>query len=306
MDRYIKKVLVIGNGFDLNLKLKTRFSDFARSAEWKELYQQKTMVRQSPLLQYLYGKSFIDEWFDIEKALYEYVLIKADGSYATKIDNDKRGYNAICDAFCKYLKNQVFSRSCSIDETSAGKLLKKMCSWEFIDYRIYSFNYTPIDLYAKVLNRDIHVPEITYIHGDIHSNTIILGIENVDINSISPGYSFLFKSNNMNYKPTDFVIDCETANEVIIFGHSLNDFDFVYFREYITTLIEKKDKSKKLTIITLDELSKTTILDNMRRQGISIVELYQHSILDFILTSNIEEKQSPDYDKFCCLLKRIH
>jgi hypothetical protein len=32
------KVLIIGNGFDLDLGLKTRYSDFAKSKEWNQLY----------------------------------------------------------------------------------------------------------------------------------------------------------------------------------------------------------------------------------------------------------------------------
>lgn len=303
--RDIKMVLVIGNGFDLNLKLKTKYSDFAKSDEWKELYNQESVVKQSPLLQFLYGKSFIDQWYDIERALYEYSLIKSDGTYPTEIENDRKGYHAICDSMCKYLKEHVHNSSHSISSTSAGQLLKKMCNSKFIDYRIYSFNYTPVDLYFRVLNRATCIPEIINIHGGIEANSIILGVENVDIRKLAPGYSFLFKSNNIDYKSTDFVTDIEGANEVIIFGHSLNDFDFVYFKDYITNLLKVRDKRKRLTIVTYDEDSRMQILNNIRRQGFSIVDLFQFSLIDSILSSKIEDKDSSDYVKFHNLLERI-
>lgn len=33
-----KVVLVMGNGFDLDLGFKTKYSDFAKSKEWQEMY----------------------------------------------------------------------------------------------------------------------------------------------------------------------------------------------------------------------------------------------------------------------------
>ena len=160
-------------------------------------------------------------------------------------------------------------------------------------------------MYLRVLGRDIHNPEIINIHGGVETDSIILGVENVDIRKLAPGYSFLFKSNNVNYKSTDFVTDIEGANEVIIFGHSLNDFDFVYFKDYITNLLKVRDKRKRLTIVTYNEDSRMQMLDNIRRQGFSIVDLFQYSLIDVILSSKIEDKESPDYIKFHNLLKSI-
>lgn len=36
-----KKILIIGNGFDIDLGLKTRYSDFSDSKDWKVLTQRK-------------------------------------------------------------------------------------------------------------------------------------------------------------------------------------------------------------------------------------------------------------------------
>lgn len=304
-NKYIRNVLVVGNGFDLNLKLKTRYSDFAKSEEWIDLYSNSEMIKQCPLLQFLYGKSFIDHWFDIEKALYDYVLKKADGSYPHTVEIDKKGYNIICEAFREYLRNHVWQQSYNIDETAAGRILKSICNIDnFVDNRIYSFNYTPIDLYFNILGRETHKPQINYVHGNILKDSIILGIENVDIRNIAPGYSFLYKSNNLYYKSTNLYSDLENAQTVVIFGHSLNEFDFVYFEDYFRILVSGVN-NKKLYIITFDETSKNEILDNLRKQGISIVSMFHHSYVEFILTSLINDGKSDDYINFAKLLESL-
>ena len=305
-NKYLKTVLVVGNGFDLDLKLKTRYSDFAESKEWNDLYSQTEIVKKTPLLQYLYGKRFIDQWFDIEKALYDYGVIKIDGSYAHSIENDKEGYRMICDAFRDYLKKHVYNQSHSIDDTAAGRLLKSICNLNnYIDNRIYSFNYTPINLYMKVLGSETCNPQISYIHGDIVTDSVILGIEDVDIKKLSPGYSFLYKSNNINYKPSDFASDIVAAKNVVIFGHSLNLMDFGYFKEYFKVLLTNSDKKRCLTIITKDILSRISLLDNLRIAGISVVDMFAHTNVKIILTDDIGNKSTESDEIFCKLLKNI-
>ena len=51
-------ILIIGNGFDLDLGLKTKYSDFAKSDFWP-----KAAVERSFLCQYLNQKKDKDEWF---------------------------------------------------------------------------------------------------------------------------------------------------------------------------------------------------------------------------------------------------
>ena len=62
------RVLVFGNGFDLDLGLNTRYSDFAKSKEWIELFERKN-DNDNCLSSYLYKKSKVDDWFNIEKSL---------------------------------------------------------------------------------------------------------------------------------------------------------------------------------------------------------------------------------------------
>ena len=53
-----KRLLIIGNGFDLDLGRNTRFSDFAKSDFWPKNLK-------SQLYRYLSQKSQIEKWFDL-------------------------------------------------------------------------------------------------------------------------------------------------------------------------------------------------------------------------------------------------
>ena len=63
----MSNILVLGNGFDLDLGLKTRYSDFAGSDEWR-----KYSSKEGNLFKYLDVKKEIERWFDLESELFSY------------------------------------------------------------------------------------------------------------------------------------------------------------------------------------------------------------------------------------------
>lgn len=78
-------VIFLGNGFDLDLGLPTKYSNFASETniEWLELtknfeqlysqlYKEETI--NASLLTQLIEVSRNDYWFDVEKEIYKYVL----------------------------------------------------------------------------------------------------------------------------------------------------------------------------------------------------------------------------------------
>lgn len=77
------RLLIIGNGFDLNLGRNTRYSDFAKSDLWPKNLD-------SQLYAYLNKKSQIERWFDLEGELATYVTKLNDqrlASYRSTISN---------------------------------------------------------------------------------------------------------------------------------------------------------------------------------------------------------------------------
>ena len=57
-------VAIIGNGFDLNLGLKTSYSDFVNSKDFKSL-----LNKGNYLVDYLDGKHNLQKWIDVENEL---------------------------------------------------------------------------------------------------------------------------------------------------------------------------------------------------------------------------------------------
>jgi len=302
----LKYTIVVGNGFDLDLKFKTRYSDFVDSEEWNTMYEQRSRNRQYSLLQYLNGKKFIDEWFDIESALLDYVSRRKDGSFVNNVKQDKEDYDSICKSLNNYLKNHIEKSHHSIYDTCAGKILKVVDSLDYRgDVRFYSFNFTPIELYLSVLSLS-HFPEVNYVHGTIEESSLILGVEVDDFREMAPGYSFLIKSNNRSYKSSELASDLNNSQEVVFFGHSLNNIDMGYFEEYFKMMERNDDNTKHITIITYDENSKQQLLDNLRKSGISVQKLYTHSHVEVIRTKLVNDNQNnSDTLAFNQLLERL-
>lgn len=328
MDRFKYRydyMLVIGNGFDLNLGLHTTYRDFVNSYTFKKIYVKRTKEKCSKreavpsILDYLYGKKFIEKWYDIEQALLEYVSPKPDGSFVNNVKDDKKDYELICKALIRYLAGLFVNGAINIDQfnemkkSAAGQILKVVKSKRNI---LYSFNYTPINIITKIATYidESKVPivrphgEITdesIIKAKVEDNSIILGIETNNINSIAPDYSFLLKSNNPAYKSTHIASDLLQTRNVIIFGHSLNQMDFGYFREYFEYLTQNTDRNRQLTIITKDNKSRVSLLDNLRKSGISVRDVFAHTNVEIILSDDIGKKDTESDKLFCNLLEKI-
>ena len=67
-----KKILILGNGFDIDLGLKTRYSDFANSKNWEKLMED-SLLYDPDLLGELQNAKETEAWFDIEKTMNDYV-----------------------------------------------------------------------------------------------------------------------------------------------------------------------------------------------------------------------------------------
>lgn len=305
-DIFLKYTIVVGNGFDLDLGFKTKYSDFVESVEWKTMYDERSSKSQSySLLQYLNGKRYTEEWFDIESALIDYVSKKKDGSFVDNLAEDREDYDIVCNTLANYLDSHVTRKSHDISQTCAGRLLRNMCldsDWEY--KRFYTFNFTPINLYCSALG-SIHSPKINYVHGKIENRSHILGIETKNISEIAPGYSFLIKSNNSAYKSSFLPFDLMKSKNVVFFGHSFNCIDFGYFEEYFKMMENTPDANKGIFIITYDEMTKQQLFDNLRLSGISVQKLFTHSHVEVIRTKDIYQEKKSDTETFEKLLSNI-
>lgn len=297
-------LLILGNGFDLDLGLHTRYSEFWESERWKSI---KGTCPEPYLISSLEKFRVTHNWFDLESGL-------QDG--ATRLLNrlnNRFTANEYYDSYqilIKELKEYIIDQQehfIPSDNSVAEQLLHSIDSCNSLKC-IYSFNYTDINQISKRFHVS-HLPPVNHIHGSLKTDDqIILGIEVEDFATIPPQLTFLIKSNSPYYHYNHLLRDLENADDVIFFGHSINGMDFPYFKDYflnIATLPIAQTIYKHITIITYDEQSAMQIKDNFRRNGIDVRNLFNKVSMEFILTKGINSGNKVEIDKFESLKKLL-
>lgn len=228
-----KTVIVIGNGFDINLGLKTSYNDYLQS---KNFIWAKSGI---PFLEHLDSLYDLNNWVDIELELKRYV------NKPSRITNRNmpfsKEHNILCSSLQSYLKSLDYS---SVGElhTDASKLLK---DFRYKQVFIMNFNYTnTIKLVYEHLCIDPPNKEVK-MHGSCQED-IIFGIE--DGADIPEKYIFLKKSTHPKFKPINFSERLSSAEEVIFFGYSLGESDHMYFKDFFKEQSVKSTARKRMKI----------------------------------------------------------
>lgn len=331
-------VLVIGNGFDLNLGFKTSFKDFYESKFCPKDYP-------APLIKYLNSKWGNDldgvKWYDFENELLNYykkyerdkyvedIITESEQNYLKRIEpyklqfgfnsedfdyvhsllekglmkypnykipfyadlcqtacwRDKEALNRIKDSLNKYIK-QVSETQVN-DDSVALKVLFKIARLpkDENNVNIYTFNYTSLPApYNKMLDGCVN-----HVHGSVESGNIIIGTQ--DYAGMDSNYDFLQKSFDPQYAPPALVYDLQTADEVIIFGHSLGVNDRQYFNSFFRQQSSPGNTvRKKITIFTRDESSKVEIKRSLQQiSDNNLAMLYGMNDLKIYQTKDVSE-----------------
>lgn len=252
-----KLVFVIGNGFDLNLGLKTSYKNYMDSGCFKDC---AVLHTSSPkdcdginLFDYLIEKGLDkDNWLDLEKELADLVMSQTELKLVAG-ELDKRTFSDLKDSLCTYLRNIKYDIN---PDSIAIKLLKILNKNPFID--IISFNYTDLNQ-LETIKAPIH-----YVHGSLLDNSIILGFQ--DALDIDPSYAFMIKTFSQHYKSHNVREKLLDADEIIFFGHSLGEVDYHYFEDLFKRQSQPEKANQKLIlrIFTKDEKSRINILLRLR------------------------------------------
>ena len=288
-----KRLLIIGNGFDLDLGRNTKYSDFAKSDYWPKNLK-------SQLYSYLNQKSQIEKWFDLEGELANYVQKAAKIIPAfrkcipvTAIE-DAQDFRIIVASMISYLQS-VQSKNVNPD-TLAAKVFSLACKNSSFS-KIYSFNYTDLNRVA----RQLQLPEmsnIEYVHGCVADNSAILGI-NDQVDTIDGAYDFMRKSFNPHYSSHPVGFDLRDANEVIFFCHSLGDNDYHYFQSFFKHQCEENleiSEQRMITIFTYDEASRMEIMHTLHKMNNGLTSmLFQNNKLNIFCTYDEEHKMSETF-----------
>lgn len=282
----MKRTLVVGNGFDLDVGLKTRYIDFAES-KWWPFKEARLQDGYETLAYTLNRKSRLERWFDVEEALYDYARI--DGKLVlppTIYSQDKKTYVELNKRLILFLKDIEDNLEPSKD-SKAVRVLDEFFNKDG-EKRIYTFNYTDLSWIAQVneVYYDRSVP-CTYIHGSIGNRQIILGVgSNRDL---MKDYNLFYKTSSPIYQSSGIINDLMDSDEIIIFGHSLGTNDYPYFesafRKAASLDTNSSVKRRNITIYTKSYDDRLDIEFHLRQMVGSDITLLKN-LNDFRIICN--------------------
>lgn len=290
----VNRLLILGNGFDVDLGMKSRYSDFAKSTVWNEKIENNAeAMARNGLLKVLVDAKRHDNWFDIEQTMMDYVrrqqaLAERTNYDYESCDDDVNEYHLICNSLRTYLQEESESftpNNSSVAEDAIKDLLQKG-----LFNKVYTFNYTDLKtILAKKLCMEVNI-EVVHLHGSLRPpDDIILGIEGGDI--IPEEYKFMYKTSSRYYRSNNLYTDLQNANEVVFFGHSINGMDFDYFKDFFN--VQSSDsiegyRRKWIRIFTYDEPSMQSIMYSLRGNRIDPKDLYRLNNFAVIQTKDLE------------------
>ena len=221
------KIMIIGNGFDLNLGLETSYQDFIKSKHFEVLCSDG-----NTLALYLSQKNSLNNWVDIEREITNYSN-DIKNTYETPSPAEiKNHFGSLKAALIEHLRESLQK-----DINQESKAFKMIQEEIYDTDRIYNFNYTnSIFKIAEILGipkEEIEEKHV-YVHGSIDSEDIIFGVE--DDAKISSEHIFFKKSYNINFVTSDIFQQLNSNNDAVLFGHSLGITDSSYFERYISDL----------------------------------------------------------------------
>ena len=300
-----KRLLIIGNGFDIDLGLRTRYSDFAKSNFWEKLMR-NTHGFDQDLLAALREAKEKEAWFDIEKTMNEYVrAIRPESLTTDLVDKDKKNFIEVTKALDKYLKDEQKSRTLESNHY-AVQVLRLIADVGGFEY--YTFNYTSLGDIAISCGIKIDTSRITHVHGSLENDSFLLGVLTDPANQLHEQYSFMYKDNSRFYMSNNMYEDFDKADDIIFFGHSINGMDFPYFKDFFIKQsgMGGEYKSKHITIFTYDDDSNQQIRNSIRNAQVDLTQLFRRNNISIIQTKQMYDDDRNELQKFEVFTKRLN
>ena len=235
-------LLVIGNGFDLNLGLRTSYRDFVRSPYWP--FRGIRRIINHGLGCYLNRKSH-DYWFNLEQSLKDYCMLKSKvcESRQKKIVFE---YEEVVKQLSRFIREAETGRIKR--DSDAAKILKACCD-SLIPASIVTFNYTNLVDFAHKIGVDVGCNPI-YVHGSIETDNIILGFD--ESANVSNEFSVMCKSLQPGYLASQLSDRLSSYDNIILFGLSINAIDYPHFQSFYSDLFKEGATRKNVWLIVYD------------------------------------------------------
>lgn len=267
--------IVLGNGFDIDLGLPTRYSDYAKSREFRNLPQVSpfntfidTNNPHKSLWAHLQSVYERQHWFDVEEEIYSFAIKQTNRSLSiSSIEFDE-----IKDSLKRYITH-IVKYSKPRHESLAYHFMKDIVEKSNADVSIYNFNYT--NCLSLCGCQIINNVKCYNIHGSLDSD-IALGY--YDYKKLLSNSEYTFMDKSYMLKKAGFGIEANLlgADEVIFFGHSLNQMDFSFFRSLFDYILSTPSLKQSLTFICLDNRSELDIKNRITGQGVEWRKIIDH------------------------------
>lgn len=286
----MNNVLVIGNGFDLAFGFLTSYMSFAEKGvavavpalngmEFWPFNEAADEKYQHSLYQHFHEHKILNQdnlgrvrWIDVEGELWKYAKSKKGERLSPEfISQDKNTFHLLKDRLKIYIERMHPHEWAKDNEDPNIRPFLKVLKENGDFKKIYTFNYTDVQLVLQkfVGYTEDDLPEVVYIHGSTKEKNIVLGIH--DEPSIPNEYAFLRKSSQT--KLYDLSTDLLQADEIIIYGLSIDKIDGQYFESFFhqmastSAVCMEATSKKRLTILTKGKSSVKSIKKNITDMG---------------------------------------
>lgn len=286
----MSNILVIGNGFDLDLGLRSRYSDFYNSDFWP------FSDEASPLAEFLNQRFKINNWADLESVLGEY------GEKSVRFQNqeahDRVDFRQLREHFNAYILDQQRTFVPNQSSTAISLLKAVVENRDFEE--IYSFNFTDLSSIVKDRFGIENNMQVRHIHGRAEDGTSILGVG--DYAQLKEHSDFMYKSFDIHYRPPIMIPNLLISDRIVLFGVSMSRVDYQYFDDFFKRVTVGREDDvpadgKEITIFTYDEASRMSILRNLQQMtDHGLGRIFSRNRFQVLCTApGIHEKEIEDY-----------
>ncbi len=302
-----KLLAIIGNGFDLDLGLKTSYKDFMLSQIFDD-YREKSHLETTQyghlnLFDYLQDRfdGNDKQWIDVEIELREFAKNVDLSEYENKKEATgyiEKSFNQVRFALCEYLSMIDYS---SININSTAILALKAVS-RGRNCAIYNFNYTDLGRLNERIGGSPSLP-VYNIHGTLKDKSIVLGFEKTALQYTE--LDFMIKYQSDSYQTStdkDIRKDLDEAEEILIFGHTLGCTDHSYFQKFFQREVYSLSAKRiPISIVTFDTKSRRLINREINKMTDNEADMLN---INYIQTHG-NTSQADIHDFFSRLEKRI-
>lgn len=276
-------LLIIGNGFDRSLGLKTSYEDFFTSDHFKNL------SRNNGLIRYLDNALNIQKWIDLETEIKNYSarinetkrLVKHP-SFRDNTELEKKEFRELITALHNYLDSIEYH----IDPISPAYKLIKSFITEAGPKTILDFNYTK-SVELIIQDNPAHALSHVKVHGSIETDNIIVGVED-EATEVDNFYKKAYPHYYPGIQVSKYL--GEVFQEIIFFGYSLGQTDHSYFKEFFSSRSRRTSVNDPLITIYFHDMKAADALNE------ELVKLTDSRLLSFKSLNNFVMKKASDIE----------